>query len=497
MGECLLRVEGISKAFCGVPAITNISFSINAGEVVALMGANGAGKSTLLKIITGVYQRDSGKVFMGDEEVCFYTPGAGKKRGIATIYQELTVIPNLSVCENIYISKIKEKAIINYRELHEKATAILKDLGLDFESKTKVGKLSVANQQMVEIARAVSEDAKILIMDEPTSALATVEKNKLFEIVNKLKDKGLGIVFVSHRLGEIFEISDRATILRDGKLVGHYDIRDLTEQKMVELMINKNMDAFFPKRKVGIGDVVFSVKNLTRGNKVKDVSFDLKRGEILGLTGLLGAGRTEIARCIFGIDEYEKGEMVLNGKKVSFRTPRQAAMAGLALVPEDRKLFGLVLKMNICENICLGSKVMKPWRDKKSENETGNKYMNRLNIRCTGLNQKLMHLSGGNQQKAVIAKWLVRNSQVLILDEPTRGIDVSAKAEVHEIIGDLVEAGASVIMISSEFDEIMGLCDRAVVLYEGEKMGEVERKDFTDELLMGLSHGRKMDQIYA
>ena len=489
--SCLLRVSGISKAFYGVPALEDVNFSINSGEVVALMGANGAGKSTLIKIITGVYHKDAGEVFISDKEVDFQTPAEGKKSGIATIYQELTVIPNLNVCENIFINRIKEKSFINYKSLYKETDNVLKSLGLEFNAKEKLSKLSIANQQMVEIARAVSEDAKILIMDEPTSALTSDEKDSLFRIVRKLKEKGLGIIFVSHRLNEVFEIADRVTILKDGRLVGHYDINELNEQKMVELMIGKTLEVFFPKKKVDIGEVIFSIQNLSRGNKIKNVSFDLKKGEILGLTGLLGSGRTEIARCIFGIDHYDKGQILYKGKLIRFSTPKQASHAGFALVPEDRKSLGLVLKMGIGDNICLASEFVKPWRQKEKEKEVTIEYINKLNIRCTGEKQKVMNLSGGNQQKVVIAKWLTRNSNVLILDEPTKGIDVSAKAEIHALIGDLVEAGTSVILISSEFDEIMGLCDRAVVLYEGEKTGEVDRNDFSEELIMSLSHGHK------
>ncbi|MHB1313850.1 MAG: sugar ABC transporter ATP-binding protein [Christensenellales bacterium] len=490
--SCLLRVEGISKAFYGVQALEDVNFSINSSEVVALIGANGAGKSTLIKIITGVHHRDTGKVFLYDKEIHFPTPSEGKKSGIATIYQELTVIPNLNVCENIFISRIREKSFINYKLLYKEADEILKSLGLEFSSKEKVSNLSVANQQMVEIARAVSENAKILIMDEPTSALTQDEKDSLFKIVNNLKEKRLGIVFVSHRLNEVFEIADRVTILKDGKLVGHYDIKELNVQRMVELMIGKTLEVYFPKKKVVIGDTVLSIKNLSRGNKIKNVSFDLKKGEILGLTGLLGSGRTEIARCIFGVDHYDEGQILYKGNVIRLLSPRQASDSGFGMVPEDRKMLGLVLKMSIGDNICLASRYVKPWRGRDKESDISNKYIKALNIRCTGEKQKVMNLSGGNQQKVVISKWLVRNSDILILDEPTKGIDVSAKAEVHALIGDLVESGASVILISSEFDEIMGLCDRAVVLYEGEKTGEVERAAFSEELLMSLSHGQKI-----
>ncbi|MHB1315995.1 MAG: sugar ABC transporter ATP-binding protein [Christensenellales bacterium] len=485
----ILELKDVSKEFPGVKALQNVSFTINEGEVVALIGANGAGKSTMLKTISGVFEKDSGEMYLYGEKVHFSRPAQAKAAGIATIYQELTIIPNLTIAENIFLSDFKNHAITDYKTLNKKAKEIMKNLALDLNPKMKASELSVANQQMVEIARAISEKARIFIMDEPTSALTSNEKDNLFKVVRSLKEQGLGIVFVSHRLNEVYEIAERVTILKNGRLVGHYNIKDLSEKKMVELMIGGVLDSFYPKKTVPVGDVVLKVENIKSGHRVKDVSFNVRKGEIVGLTGLLGAGRTETARCIFGLDKYT-GNVYYYGNIRKFRNPKQAANNRVALVPEDRKMYGLVLKMNITENICLGSKEIQFFRKKRTESQIACDNIKKLNIKCTSGKQKTLDLSGGNQQKVVISKWLLRNADIVILDEPTRGIDVEAKAEVHKLIGDIVEMGAAVILISSEFDEIMGLCDRAVVLFEGVVVGEVDRKDFSEERLMAMSHGQ-------
>ncbi|MHB1315408.1 MAG: sugar ABC transporter ATP-binding protein [Christensenellales bacterium] len=486
--ETLLEMQNISKNFPGVKALDNVCFDVRPGEVMALVGANGAGKSTLLKIATGVYMRDSGKVFVRGKEVHFKTPEEGKESGIAAIYQELTVIPNLTVAENIYISEIKNAPVIRYKKFNKRAERLLKDLDVSFKATDKVSNLTVANQQMVEIARALTENAKLLIMDEPTSALTANETDKLFSIVKSLKLQGIGIVFVTHRIKEIFEISDRATVMKDGKLVGCYHINELTEEKLVELMIARRMSVFYPKKDPNIGDVILTVKNLKKGEKVKDVTFNLRKGEILGLTGLLGSGRTEVARCLFGLDRPERGEISFKGKKLSFQSPVDAVSTRFALVPEDRKAMGLILRMGVGNNICFGSKVMKAFRSIKKEAEISQEYVEKLNVKCTGIKQPTGTLSGGNQQKVIMAKWLLRDAEILILDEPTRGIDVSAKAEIYTIISTLASQGTSIIMISSEEEEIIGMCDRAVVLYEGTSVGVINRAEFSEERILQMSH---------
>lgn len=487
--DLLLEMKRINKSFPGVRALRNVDFDIRPGEVIALAGANGAGKSTLLKIVTGVYQKDSGEVRVMGKPVDYQTPAEGKRDGIAAIYQELTVIANLTATENIFISEIGKSAIIDYKNFNRRADELLERLEVGFTGRTRVGSLTVANQQMVEIARAVSEKSRILIMDEPTSALTDQEKEKLFSIVRKLKAQGMGIVFVTHRMKEIFEISDRVTIMKDGGLVGTYDIADLDESRLVELMIAKSMKTLFPKQSSTIGDAILCVEHLKSGNRVKDVSFELRRGEILGLTGLLGAGRTETVRCLFGLDPRDGGRVTLHGREIKFGSPCEAVRNGVALVSENRKEEGLVLNMSVGQNIILGSGVVKGYRDGSLETETALRYIDKLQVKCTGPKQAVENLSGGNQQKVVIAKWLLRNSDVLILDEPTRGIDVAAKAEVHKIISDLAVNGTSIILISSEHEEIIGMCDRAVVLYEGTDVGILERSEFSEEAIMHMSHG--------
>jgi ABC-type sugar transport system ATPase subunit len=490
--EALLEIREVSKTFPGVQALQKVDFTLQRGEVMALVGANGAGKSTLIKIITGVYQKDEGEMRLNGKTVHFAHPSEANRYGISTIYQELTVIPNLNVAENIFLKHIKQKAgLVDYRLMYESAGKILEELDLKLNVRTKVSSLPIADQQMVEIAKAIGEDAKIFIMDEPTSALTKDENDKLFAIIRSLKNKGAGIIFVSHRLSEVFEVADRVTILRDGKVVGHYAIEELSEKRLVELLVGKKLDQLFPKHEAEIGEVVLKVDNLRRGKRVQGISFELRRGEILGLTGLLGSGRTEVVRCIFGIDKPEGGSIHIKGRLRRIADPVEASNAGLALVPENRKEQGLVLQMHVADNICLGSKEVTLLRSKKREEGVASKFVKAFNIRCTHVRQVIKNLSGGNQQKTVISKWVSRNPEILILDEPTRGIDVSAKAEVHALIGQMVRNGVAVLLISSEFDEIMGLCDRAVVLYEGKVVGEIDRQNFSEEKLLAYAHGHR------
>lgn len=486
--EKLIEMNNIMKSFPGVKALDNVSFSLNAGEILALAGANGAGKSTLIKIMTGVYTRDAGDVFVMGQPVHFQTPKEAKAMGIAAIYQELTVIPNLTVMENIFINEIAEKNVIDYKTYNQKAEKLLRDLDVEFRATDRVGKLSVANQQMVEIARAVNENSKVLIMDEPTSALTETEKEKLFSIVRGLRDKGVGVIFVTHRLKEMFELCSRVTIMKDGCLVGHYSMDELDEHGLVELMLSRSMSNFYPERHSNVGDVILQVKNLKCQNRVKDVSFELHKGEVLGLTGLLGSGRTESACCLFGILHPEAGEILLDGKPVKFRDPVDAVRHRIAMVPEDRKETGLVLNMSIVNNICFGSDVVGGIRNIKQENEIGDEYIKKLQVVCPNGKQKVGNLSGGNQQKVVIAKWLLRQAKIVILDEPTRGIDVAAKAEIYKLIDELAGEGTAVLVISSELEEIMGICDRAVVLYEGVTVGELDRSEFEESRLLQMSH---------
>lgn len=486
----MVEMKNISKAFPGVQALNDVSFDLKAGEIVGLAGANGAGKSTLLKILTGVFSKDEGEIILNGNVVHFKSPEDSKKYGIAAIYQELTVIPNLSVSENIFIKKINTKPIINYKKYNSITNKLLEKLGLKFKAKDKISSLTVANQQMVEIARAINEDSKILIMDEPTSALTSNEKEKLFSIARDLKQKGIGIIFVTHRLKEIFEICDRVSVMKDGKMVGTFDISQLSESALIEHMISKTMKAFYPKQIGEIGDVALCVEHIKCGKKVKDVSFEVRAGEIFGLTGLLGSGRSETARCIFGLDKIDGGTINLYGKRSIINSPYDAVKKNIALVPEDRKEKGLVLNMSITGNICLGSGIIKSLRSFRKENKIGLEYIKKLGIVSTGGKQIVEFLSGGNQQKVVIAKWLLRNAKILILDEPTKGIDIAAKAEIHALVSSLAVKGTAVILISSEQEEIINMCDRAVVLYEGVSVGTLNRADFSEEKILNMSHNK-------
>lgn len=488
--EYILEARKISKAFSSVPVLHEVDFCLKKGEVMALVGANGAGKSTLLKCITGVNKIDSGELLLEGKPVHYMHTSQAKRDGISMIYQELTVIPNLTVAENIFLSRTGDKFIVPYKVMHEKATKLLEELGLPFPSTELAGRLSVANQQMIEIARAISENSKILILDEPTSALTDKEKDVLFAIIRKLRSEGMSLVFVSHRMKEIFEVCDRATVLRNGRLIGCYDVHELTEKSIVNLMMGEGLTNFFPKAEAEIGETVLEVNNLKCGNAVKDVSFTLRKGEILGLTGLMGAGRTETAQCIFGAAKPDGGTVTYCGREVHYHSPYDAIKDGIVLVPEDRKKHGLVLEMNIMNNVALGTRLVKPVRRMDEERDVARQYVQSLRIKCAGITQKTRNLSGGNQQKVVLANSLIREPDVLILDEPTRGIDVVAKAEVHAIIGEMVKKGVSVILISSEFEEIMGMCDRTMILYEGRTMGELSREAFSEETIMALSHGQ-------
>lgn len=488
MGEKLLEMVDICKSFPGVKALDRVSFNVNAGEIVALAGANGAGKSTLLKIVTGVYVRDSGSVRVMGEEVNFRRPADGKAHKIAAIYQELTVIPNLTVTENVFISEVLKHKTIDYAKYNKLTSELLEELGVSFKATDKVYKLSTANQQMVEIARAVNEQSRILIMDEPTSALTDQEKEHLFAIANKLKQKGLGLVFVSHRLKEMFELCDRVFVMKDGQTVGNYSMEEVDEARLVELMLSRSLNNFYCERHANLGDEILRVEHLKSGSKVRDVSFALRKGEILGITGLLGSGRSETVRCIFGIDRIEGGSIQYHGKRHRPGKPSEAVRSGIGLVPEDRKLLGLVLTMPIGDNIVLGSRMVRMLRRKREENAVAEEYAKRLDVVCVNMRQKVGYLSGGNQQKVIIAKWLLRSPQVLILDEPTKGIDVAAKAEIYRLIDEVAASGTAVIIISSELEEVMGVCDRAIVLYEGTSVGEVDKRDFSDTKLLNMSH---------
>jgi rhamnose transport system ATP-binding protein len=489
MSDMILEMFGISKNFSGVHALRDVSFNLQPGEVHALLGENGAGKSTLIKIITGVHQPDGGEIRLYGEAVSFADPRASREKGIAAIYQEPSLFPDLDIAENIFVGRqpVKAGKRVAWREMYREAGALLNSLGVHLDPKTKARNLSVAQQQMVEIARALSVDAKILIMDEPTSSLTLAEVDDLFRIVRQLREAGTAIVFISHRLEELFQLADRVTVLRDGAYVDTQPMAEMTTDKLIQMMVGRTLSNMFPKEDVEAGDIILQVENLTREGRFQNISFELRKGEILGMAGLVGAGRTDVARALFGVEPATGGTIKINGQVVDIVSPQQAMNLGLAYVPEDRQNHGLILPMTIDENITLPmlSEFSKAgWLNKDREKDAAVEAATQLEVRAAGIWQKARELSGGNQQKVVLAKWLATKPRILILDEPTRGIDVKTKAAVHGLMSSLAAQGLAILMISSELPEVLGMSDRILVMREGHLTGQLSRAEATQEKIM-------------
>jgi ABC-type sugar transport system ATPase subunit len=482
-----VTLSGVSKAFAGVKVLKDVSFDVRAGEVHALLGENGAGKSTLIKILSGLYTPDGGTITVDGRQMKLTSPRDATAAGIATVYQELLLFPELSVAENIFLGHYPRTSsgVIDWSAVRSRARDLLDQLDTrELDVDTKVLTLSVAQRQRVEIAKALSRNAKILIMDEPTASLVEADVQRLMGIVRQLRERGVGIVYVSHRMPEIFALADRVTVLRDGAHVATKDIGEVDERQLVSLMVGRPIDSLFPKVEAAIGDTVLQVDGLNRGRQVRDISFSLRKGEILGIAGLVGSGRTELALTLFGMTPATSGTVVLDGKPVAIRSPRQARDLGIAYVPEDRGLQGLVKPMAIRKNISMAT------IDRLSsgifiraaqEARRATEAVKRLGVRCRSIGQPVGELSGGNQQKVVIAKWLETSPKVLILDEPTRGVDVGAKAEIHTIMGELVRQGVAILMISSELPEVLGMSDRVLVMAGGRIMEELSREEATPE----------------
>ena len=487
----MLSARGIAKAFPGVQALDGADLDVRAGEVHAVVGENGAGKSTLMKILTGVYAADAGQILIDGQPVHIAGPRQAIALGISMIHQELNLAPNLSVAENIFLGRAPIRAgFVQWRRLIADAEALVARLSIDLDVRASVEDLSVARQQMVEIAKALSLDARVIIMDEPTSALTERETDVLFELIGRLKAEGVAIVYISHRLEEIFRIADRVTVLRDGRLVGELPIAEATPQRLIAMMVGRELVTLFPKEPVEIGPPVLEVRHLSRAGALDDISFVLRRGEIVGLAGLVGAGRTELARALFGADPIDAGEIRIDGRPVRIRSPRDAIRHGLAFVTEERKLYGLVLGMTVRENATLaslGELTRLGFVDFARERRIAQEYVRRLDIRTPGIEQEVVNLSGGNQQKVVIARWLATRPRVLILDEPTRGIDVGAKAEVHALMSRLAREGLAILMISSELPEILGMSDRILVVRQGRLSGEFARSEATQEKILACA----------
>ena len=489
MSESILRMTNISKSFAGVHALRGVQLDLRPGEVHALLGENGAGKSTLVKVITGVHQPDTGEIYLNDQRIHLNDPREATTLGISAIYQELSMFPDLDIAENIFVGRrpTRKGGLIDWRKMYHESEELLSSLGVHLNLKTKARNLSIAQQQMVEIARALSVNARILIMDEPTSALTLNEVAELFQIVRRLREKGTAIVFISHRLEELFEIADRVTVLRDGAYVDTRSMDGVTQDDLIRMMVGRTVTDLFPKQDVEAGEVVLRVKNLTRRGAFEDVSFELHKGEILGMAGLIGAGRTEVSQTLFGVTPAHAGTIEIEGQPLRITSPRQAMDYGLALVPEDRQHHGLVPPMDITDNVTLPnltSFTRAGWLNKKEAQAAAFQAATQLQVKATTVWQKVRELSGGNQQKIVLAKWLSTHPRILILDEPTRGIDVGTKAEVHRLMSALAAEGIAILMISSELPEVLGMSDRILVMHEGKVTGLFDRSEATQEKIM-------------
>jgi rhamnose transport system ATP-binding protein len=489
MNQPILTMTNISKNFAGVQALRGVQFDLSPGEVHAILGENGAGKSTLIKVMTGVHQPNDGEIYLDNQQVHFSGPLTSRQHGIAAIYQEPSLFPDLDIAENIFVGRQPMRAgrQVDWPSMYRAAAKLLDSLGVELNPKTKARDLSVAEQQMVEIARALSVNAKILIMDEPTSSLTLAEVADLFRIVRQLREAGTAIVFISHRLEDLFELADRVTVLRDGAYVDTRPMAGITTEELIQMMVGRTLDDLFPKQEVEAGDVALRVENLSLTGVFGNVSFELRQGEILGMAGLVGAGRTDVARTIFGISPATAGRIEIEGHEVKITNPHQAMNLGLAYVPEDRQHHGLVLPMTISHNITLPilSEYAKAgWIEPDTENRAAQEAATRMEVKASSIWQKAKELSGGNQQKVVLAKWLATRPRILMLDEPTRGIDVGTKAAVHGLMSELAAQGMAILMISSELPEILGMSDRILVMREGRMTGHFDRAEATQEKIM-------------
>ena len=493
--DFLLKMRGIRKTFPGVVALDQVDFDLARGEVHILLGENGAGKSTLVKILSGAYAKDGGQIFFEGRLVEIKSPRHAQKLGISIIYQEFNLVPHLSVGANVFLGNEPQiyPGVIDQKKIFREAARLLNELGICLDPHTAVRDLSVAQQQMVEVAKALSLQAKILIMDEPTSALTETEIQELFATIRRLKAKGVAVIYISHRLNELFAIGDRVTVLRDGKYIATHSIAEVSAAQLIRLMADREVPEYFPKQKAKLGEELLRVEALNRGKQLRDISFSLRRGEVLGIAGLLGAGRTELARVIFGVDTIDSGRVFVKGQQVRIQSPADAIRLGIGFLTEDRKTQGLVMVLSLRENISLTSVeqlsrlgVMNVAAEKK----LARRFIADLRIKATGLRQRVISLSGGNQQKVVLSKWLACESDILIFDEPTRGIDVGAKVEIYQLINRLTAQGRGIIMISSELPEILGMSDRILVMHQGRINGEFTSEEATQEKILSAALGQ-------
>ena len=492
-----LEMHRISKAFPGVQALKDVTFEVARPEIHALVGENGAGKTTLMKILTGALPQDEGEIRLRGERVTIDTPSHAQELGISMIYQELSLLPYLTVGQNIYLGReprARIPGLIDWDTLYDQAEAWLKRLDIDLDPRIEVQNLNIAQQQMVEVAKALSLDADLILMDEPTSSLTDRETRILFDVMRSLKDDGVSLIFISHRLEEVFEIADRVTVLRDGERIGTAALSELDEDDVVRMMVGRAPGKMYPKAEADRGDVILEAVNLSDGRELHGVDVILRKGEILGVAGLVGAGRTALAETLFGIRAAETGEVRIEGRRVTVSSPGKAIRLGMGLVPEDRNRQGLFMNMAVRENIVLSAmNQVTEWVfvNATEANRLAKRFVERLDIQTPSLGQRVRNLSGGNQQKVIIARWLTLNPKVLILDEPTRGIDVGAKAEIHKLMGQLAQDGVGVLVISSELPEILGISDRILVMREGQIAGEFAPDEATQDDLMYAATGGK------
>lgn len=489
-----VELRNISKSFGGIKALKDVTLQALPGEIHALMGENGAGKSTLMKILSGAHEKDGGRIFIDGEEAYIKNTHDSKNLGIGIIYQEFSLVPELSVAENVFLSRMSGNgAWVKWGKLKEEAATLIKEVGFDIDPSVKVGTLSIAQQQIVEIAKALSEKVKVLILDEPSTVLGPNEVKKLFQILLKLKKDGVTIIYISHHLSEIFQIADRVTILKDGTASESLLISQTDKQTIINMMLGRSFEAMFPERKVVIGNEILRVENIRLDDKVKGVSFTIKEGEVLGIAGLVGSGRTETMRTLFAADKKSAGVVFLDGKKTKFRSPRDAVKKGIGMVPEDRKHQGVILSMPVKHNISLAdlSRISGNFGfiREKAEKEMTRQLIKKLAIKTPSGEISAGKLSGGNQQKVVLAKWFNRDCKVVIIDEPTRGVDIGAKTEIYSLINELAAKGTAIIVVSSETAELMGICDRILVMREGKIAGELKKEEFTEEHILRYAIG--------
>ena len=484
----ILRVDNLSKSFFGIKALDNVHFDLKKGEVHALMGENGAGKSTFMKILIGLLKADSGTISFNSEQIENMDVHSIIKKGISMIHQEILMVPELTVAQNIFLGReIKRSYLLDEQAINQQAESLLQAMGLNIKVRTKTKHLSIAELQLIEIAKAVSNNARVIIMDEPSSALSENEVEILFKIIEDLKSKGVAIIYISHKMEEIYQIADRITVLRDGKFIATKPAAELDKSSLISLMVGREIEELFSANSIAQPEVVLKVKNLHKKGKFSDINFEVHAGEVLGIAGLMGAGRTEIARAIFGLDSFDSGEIILKGKKLKIRTPKDAIREGIGYVSEDRKSLGFIPELSVKQNIslsCILNYSKAGFIDEKKEEKASSKIAQQLNIKASGLRQKVMNLSGGNQQKVVIAKVLMASPFLIILDEPTRGIDIGSKHEIYQLIRQLTDSGIAVIMISSELPEILGMSNRILILSKGKQKTILTQEEASQEKIM-------------